>query len=183
MNSPKLRSAILRPHEAAAIVAGRQTQIRRPAKEWTKWVQRDAWELRNVAGGFECALIGAERGHPIYSPFGRPGDILVGREAYALEHSVEHDDEPPHNDGRPIRWRPESDTEGWIPRWTQAHYRATDPTPELAYEDSEEPGCRWRSPVCMPLEFARIRKPVLRMWVEQIDGIWHWCCEFERYAR
>ena len=107
-------------------------------------------------------------------PFGQVGDRLWVRETFCLEHQVERDDLPPFDDGRPIRWEfagMESDPEG-ADMWVQPHYRATDPTPELAYEDSDgEPTVRWKPSIHMPRWASRITLEITEIRVERVQEI------------
>ena len=65
----------------------------------------------------------------------------------------------------------ESDPEG-ADRWLQPHYRATDPTPELAYEDSDgEPTVRWKPSIHMPRWASRITLEITDIRVERLQEI------------
>lgn len=98
-------------------------------------------------------------------PYGKVGDRLFVKEAFCLEEQVESDQEPPFNDGRPTK-------NVWDDRWQQPHYRATDPPPELAYEDSDgEPTVRWKPPQNMPKWVARIFLEITEIRVERVQEI------------
>ena len=164
-----------------AILAGRKTQTRRPVKPQPKdppegWYA-DAynhsdrwcfWGPRGTKDSGRCTL-------PQFKcPFGKVGDRLWVRETFCLEHQVESDQPPPFTDGRPIRWEfagMESDPEG-ADMWVQPHYRATDPTPELAYEDSDgEPTVRWKPSLHMPRWASRITLEITEIRVERVQEI------------
>lgn len=101
-------------------------------------------------------------------PYGQPGDRLWVRETFVVERQVEHDQPPPHADGRPIQ---RCDDFGGM-QWRQPHYRATDPTPELAYEDgSGEPECRWKPSIHMPHWASRITLEIVSVRVERLKDI------------
>ncbi|NID06604.1 ASCH domain-containing protein [Luteibacter jiangsuensis] len=110
-------------------------------------------------------------------PYGAPGDRLWVRETFALEHDVEGG-EPPHADGRPVRRRPDDDVDGLLPLWTQAHYRATDPAPDLCCDRPSCAQCRdhdtgphWRPAIHMPRWASRITLEVTAVRVERLQGI------------
>ena len=108
-------------------------------------------------------------------PFGQVGDRLWVREAFCLEHQVEAGQPPPFDDGRPICWEfagMESDPDDPDSMWSQPHYRATDPTPELAYEDSDgEPTVRWKPSIHMPRWASRITLEITDIRVERLQEI------------
>lgn len=92
-----------------------------------------------------------------------PGDLLWVRETFALETSVESGDRPPFADGRPMKLRSAGDVDCIEPAWTQPHYRATDPDPDLTCERDGCAQCRddgmgphWRPSIHMPRWASRI---------------------------
>ena len=126
------------------------------------------WGPRGTKDSGRCTL-------PLFKcPFGQVGDRLWVRETFCLEHQVEKDQLPPFDDRRPIRWEyegMESDPEG-ADRWIQPHYRATDPTPQLAYEDSDgEPTVRWKPSIHMPRWASRITLEITDIRVERVQEI------------
>jgi hypothetical protein len=108
-------------------------------------------------------------------PFGVPGDRLWVRETFVLESSygVESIDNypPPFDDGRPIREVSFDEDPDFGPYWEQPHYRATDPEPDLAYEDLTEPWCRWRPSIHMPRWACRLFLEVVSVRVERLQEI------------
>lgn len=98
-NDVKARPILFSGAMIRALLAGTKTQTRRIVKPWTKYVERAAWECRVVGGGFELALVGAERGHPLRCPYGRRGDYLWVRERAACYWGGWHY----HADG-PLKW-------------------------------------------------------------------------------
>ena len=162
-----------------AILEGRKTQTRRPV------IRYGNSSVKRVLGptkdGFFDFIFPEERGsskdgigHLVKCPFGQVGDRLWVRETFCLEHQVERDDLPPFDDGRPIRWEyegAECDPEG-ADTWLQPHYRATDPPPELAYEDSDgEPTVRWKPSIHMPRWASRITLEITEIRVERLQEI------------
>lgn len=157
----------LRAWEASALAEGRATALVRVCKP-----QPPAAETIRKMSGIDYGLINPKQcltwrvSGPVWAvrdvmgvepefrcPFGAPGDVILGREAHAIEHCVEHDQEPPHSDGRPTKRSTDPDE----CRWLQAHYKATDAPPALTCESEDCAQCRdhdygphWRSPVVMP---------------------------------
>ncbi|WP_374940993.1 hypothetical protein [Xylophilus ampelinus] len=110
-------------------------------------------------------------------PYGGRGDRLWVRESFAIEHCVEPYQRPPHSDGRPILHRPTDDIDCLHPLWKQAHYRATDPAPELLYEQAptggreKEIGVRWKPSIHMPRWASRILLELTDVRVERLQDI------------
>jgi hypothetical protein len=103
----------------------------------------------------------------IHCPWGKTGDQLWVRETFVLEQQVESDQQPPHSDGRPIKYVGEFAPDTWL----QPHYRATDAAPELGYEDREEPHCRWKPSIFMPHWASRITLEITGVRVERLHDI------------
>jgi hypothetical protein len=147
-----------------ALLAGTKTQTRRAVKQRDLVWMDEHQGLREPDNAERC-------------PYGKPGDRLWVRETFAIEHSVESDQPPPHNDGRPLKRRPADDCDAIQPLWRQAHYRATDPAPELVYEDGpaggreDEIGARWRPSIHMPRWASRITLEVTGVRVERLRDI------------
>ena len=159
-----------------AILAGLKTKTRRPLKPQP---DDDAKIMIGEMGSSKgVAFIGnsTSGGHVtrIVSPYGQVGDRLWIRETFCLEHQVESDQPPPFTDGRPILYLRDgiecSKEEAEI--WLQPHYRATDPTPELAYEDSDgEPTVRWKPAIHMPRWASRITLEITDIRIERVQEI------------
>jgi hypothetical protein len=80
-------------------------------------------------------------------PESEPIQLWV-RETFTIESNfIEYIPEylPPFNDGRPIKYLKDEYGDLTDYLWQQCHYKATDPTPELYYEDKEDSFCRWRA--------------------------------------
>ena len=176
-----MKSILLTGEMVRSTLAGLKTKTRRPLKPQPEgppegWYA-DAynhsdrwcfWGPRGTKDSGRCTL-------PLFKcPFGQVGDRLWVRETFCLEHQVEKDQLPPFDDRRPIRWEyegMESDPEG-ADRWIQPHYRATDPTPQLAYEDSDgEPTVRWKPSIHMPRWASRITLEITDIRVERVQEI------------
>lgn len=98
--------------------------------------------------------------------YGRPGDKLWVRETFCVEsnHQIEFEDyRPPFNDGRPVRLVGDN--------WEQCHYRATDPCPELVYDDDAFGSCKWKPSIHMPRWASRILLEVVNVRVERLNDI------------
>jgi len=104
--------------------------------------------------------------------YGQPGDRLWVRETFCLESNFNVDCveayPPPHDDGRPIQWHEDVDYGRW---WHQPHYAATDPEPELEYEDREGPGVRWKPSIHMPRWVSRTLLEVTAVRAERAQSI------------
>ena len=136
-----------------AILNGTKTQTRRA---WKEQVPIGVRVAASVNGKSNCS-------------FGDVGDRLWVRETFALEHQVETDQKPPHNDRRPIKYEGYEDD-----YWVQPHYRATDETPHLAYEDMPEGVdhmCRWRPSIHMPRWASRITLEITKVRVQRLNEI------------
>ncbi|MDN4590223.1 hypothetical protein DBA29_17165 [Xenophilus aerolatus] len=171
-----------------ALLAGTKTQTRRVVKlphqnrlgQWEvlPWGGPNGGRTR---GGetvpFQNVIGHSRTGEILGCPYCQPGDRLWVRETFALEQSVECDQEPPHQDGRPLRRRPLDDFECVHPAWVQAHYRATDPAPDLCYEQGpaggseDDFGVRWRPSIHMPRWASRILLEVTGVRVERLQDI------------
>ena len=157
-----MKSLLLTDEMVRAILDGRKTRTRRPVKPQPEEIIFEGMTASLLPPLSDC-------------PLGQGGDRLWVRETFCLEHQVESDQPPPFTDGRPIRWEfagMESDPEGADSMWLQPHYRATDPTPELAYEDSDgEPTVRWKSSIHMPRWASRITLEITEIRVERVQEI------------
>ena len=171
-----MKSILFTDEMVRSTLAGLKTKIRKPVKPQP---DDDAKIMIGEMGSSKgVAFIGdsTSGGHVtrIVSPYGQVGDRLWVRETFCLEHQVEKDQLPPFDDRRPIRWEyegMESDPEG-ADRWIQPHYRATDPTPQLAYEDSDgEPTVRWKPSIHMPRWASRITLEITDIRVERVQEI------------
>lgn len=145
-----------------AILAGRKTQTRRVLhqprrKDGIKLVPE---LLRSMGAGHAC-------------PYGAAGDRLYVREMFCIESNfnIEHESvyPPPHNDGRPVNRVIDHPVYGDY--WEQAHYKATDPAPELCIAGLEEPGVRWCPSIHMPRWASRIMLEIVNVRVERVQDI------------
>jgi hypothetical protein len=157
-----------------AILEGRKTQTRRVVKPqpesghdgepyWHVGGYR-AWQYRGVTDTLRMGT-----NNPLVCPYGQPGDRLWVRETFVVEHQIESDQPPPYNDGRPVALgHGFGGTE-----WRQCHYRATDPVPDLMYEDHprDEPHCRWTPSIHMPRWASRITLEITGVRVERLRDI------------
>jgi hypothetical protein len=146
-----------------AILDGRKTQTRRIVKP------------RGVSSDIAQWLHVMAKGVDMPCPYGKAGDRLWVRETFVLEN---WEDEPKTPTDRPIfHYEPadpmnEYDNEYWqIP-----HYKATDPTPDLYYGDTDEnddgePKCKWRPSIFMPRWASRITLDVVNVRVERLQEI------------
>lgn len=101
-------------------------------------------------------------------PYGVPGDRLWVRETFCIESSYEVGPyPPPFSDGRPLNKH-----NGWTcgEWWEQAHYKATDPTPELEI-GTGDPGVKWTPSIHMPRWASRITLEIVNVRVERVQEI------------
>jgi hypothetical protein len=106
-------------------------------------------------------------------PESEPIQLWV-RETFTIESNrIEYIPEylPPFNDGRPIKYLKDEYGDLTDYLWQQCHYKATDPTPELYYEDKEGPFCRWRSATSMPRWASRIQLEITNVRAERLQDI------------
>jgi hypothetical protein len=102
------------------------------------------------------------------------GTRLWVRETFTLQCDVDGDD-PPFNDGRPIKRFDNEDESGWL----QPHYRATDPQPELTCPENPRHNCDsedicaspWRPSIYMPRWASRITLEIVSVKVERVQEI------------
>lgn len=118
-----------------------------------------------VAGGKPTSVM-------VKSPYGGTGDSLWVRETFALE---QYDDEPKLSNNRPVFHHPETDNEFDGEYWLVPHYKATDPEPELCYDedpnDDGEPKCKWKPSIHMPRWASRITLQIIDIRVERVRDI------------
>lgn len=173
--TPRERSIILRPAEVLELLANGRATLRRPVKGARVVVRRYSLSPNNWENG---------HGRRLRCPFGAAGTRLACREGYTIQHTV--DGEPPSGvllDGRPID-RDRGDSEdAWS--WQAAHYRATDPPPDLCCEsprchacgpDGEGYGPHWLSAATMPRWAVRLYIVTRSVrveageWVAEVEG-------------
>ena len=172
---------LLNDEMVRALQSGRKTQTRRPMKpqperrdcgDMEYWPDEDFWAWSQPVATVRGRVW--ERGDHFYkSPFGKPGDQLWIREAFAVESNYGvHMDPPPHNDGRPVRRGSDEDQGDW---WEQCHYRATDAEPELDSDDADgfDPKCKWTPSIHMPRWASRFSVTVKRVWCERVKRASH----------
>jgi hypothetical protein len=174
-----------------SILAGVKTQTRRPLRKQPppecgihymlgneSWLPvekknplRHTWEAwagdlyRNRPKKCMCGAF------DVVSPFGQPGDRLWVRETFSIQEEVDGED-PPFSDGRPtLRLDGEYENHSW----EQAHYRATDETPELTCEHEKCEGgpCvhPWHPSIFMPRWASRITLEIMEVRVQRVQEI------------
>ncbi|MHB8372228.1 MAG: ASCH domain-containing protein [Thermoplasmataceae archaeon] len=156
-----------------AIFEGQKTQTRRPVKP-----QPNVVHALYGNGKILTNLIfrNGKDGDLLPCPYGQIGSRLWVKETFCLEGQVERDQEPPFSDGRPIQYWDDG-----VPcsreaseHWVQPHYKATDPTPELAYTDTDgEPTVRWKPSIHMPRWASRITLEITDIRVQRVQEITH----------
>lgn len=157
---------LFRGEDVRATLDGRKTQTRRMVKPQPSESSDNAFLGLDGIWRFSHPTIRGPVSHEaddVKCPFGSVGDALWVRETFALEHQVDHDQKWPFNDGRPIKLC----KEGWV----QPHYRATDPAPELAYGDCDEPCVKWKASRHMPRWASRINLEITGVRVERLNEI------------
>ena len=174
----KERQILMKAGPVKAILAGRQTQDRKPIKPLphfrgvldnaTLWP--DGWWRINFAKPYPIGMGGLpEAGWRAVCKYGNPGDRLWVRETFVLESNFNIGSHlPPFDDGRPVRW---VEDEEFGRYWQQPHYRATDPTPELYYPDREDGTVKWTPSIHMPRWASRITLEITDVRVERVRDI------------
>jgi len=166
-----------------AVLDGRKTQTRRGIKIPTRsmlgckgldyMLVDDHSPMTGEPGWFGWVKGESIEPYQLKCPFGAPGDRLWVREVFLLESNRQvteiTDYKPPFNDGRPIDWR--NNPEIMENFWTQPHYRATDPKPDLICEGREEGDCAWRPQLHMERWASRILLEVQEVRVERVQDI------------
>lgn len=152
-----------------AILEGRKTQTRRVIKNPDDLIM-DFDPNDKSYGPFYEDKYGDSHKTVEACPYGVPGDRLWVRETFAIQHSIEGLGEmKPFDDGRP-----HLDVDGGFEHgawWEQPHYRATDPAPDLCYDDKEGPCVRWKPSIHMPRWASRILLEVVSVRVERLQKI------------
>ncbi len=170
------RPILMKAGPINAILAGRQTQDRRPVRpqpvpssgQWS-----DLWIVKTDGKPSGMACVNANENDVRYwcqkwCPY-QVGDHLWVRETFALESNFNLGSHPPpFDDDRPIRWV-EDEEHGRY--WQQPHYRATDPTPELYYPDREDGTVKWTPSIHMPRWASRITLEITGVRVERVQNI------------
>ena len=177
----KERQILFKGEMVRAILSGQKTQTRRILKPQIEPFGRDGkgfkWAGKKPNSKYGEWTTSGDLSDPRdlklfmseACPNGKAGDRLWVRETFALEQQVESDQKPPHDDGRPIKYEGEFDNE-----WVQPHYRATDKTPELGYDDMPEDVdhmCRWKPSIFMPRWASRINLEIVSVRVDRLQGI------------
>ena len=169
----KERQILMKAGPVNAILAGRQTQDRRPVKlqpipssgQWS-----DLWIVKTDGKRKGMSCVNATEWDVQYwckqwCPY-QVGDHLWVRETFVLESNFNLGSyPPPFGDGRPIRW---VEDPHYGKYWQQPHYRATDPTPELYYPDREDSTVKWTPSIHMPRWACRIELGITGVRVERI---------------
>jgi hypothetical protein len=164
VQTPRERPILMSGSLVVATLERRKTQTRRVAKlNAAGRIQERGGKRRQWHPDDPAAVAGC--------PYGAPGDRLWVRETFALECCAEIGwYEPPHDDGRPLKITDDGDGR----YWTQPHYRATDPAPELVVTDAdgiEEPGVRWTPSIHMPRWASRLLLVVRAVRLERLHAI------------
>jgi len=160
-----------------AILAGNKTQTRRIVRgqeHFDKTVDLTG-AIPETRGKYEFLRLANkdEFGGSIHNPYGVPGDQLWVRETHAYElWPSEFGDMPARNDWRPIFHQVPEDIDD-EEFWLIPHYRATDPEPELCYDEQPngEPCCKWRPSIHMHRWASRIQLEVTKVRVERVRDI------------
>lgn len=157
-----------------AILSGQKTQTRRVVNPYPPAERSIIPYLPSAIvpqqDGTFAAYTDGRKAKEFRCPYGQPGDRLWVRECFAVEHQVEPDQPPPFNDGRPILRDPDSG-------WRLSHYRATDPAPELSYEDGCSARCpedghvHWKPSIHMPRWACRLVLEIVSVRVERLQDI------------
>jgi len=106
---------------------------------------------------------------PQVFPYGQVGDRLWVKETHVFEW---WEDEPKPPADRPLFHHAGDGSEWDEPYWLWPHYRATDPEPELFYDDHpDDPHCKWKPSIFMPRWASRINLEIVNVRVERLHDI------------
>ena len=154
-----------------ALLAGRKSQTRRvlsPQPEaWAEAVELAPYRGFGRPGALIQRALDDSRQHACGKAVYAPGDRLWVRETWTPETDRGIGYEPPFAD-RPILWSEGVEGDRY---WTQPHYRATDPEPDLSYPDRDGPSCIWRPSIYMPRWASRLTLTVTDVRVERLQDI------------
>ena len=171
----KERPIIFNDAMVQALLAGRKTQTRRVIKPQPSGRSNHIWSNGNqfaFCEGTHDKGAKCEEDSVIKTPYGVPGDRLWVREIFVLESNFGLGDvdgyEPPFKDGHPVKWEEAIEWGRW---WSQPHYRATDPKPDLVCEGKDGPACIWRPQLYMPRWASRILLEVTDVHVERLNDM------------
>jgi hypothetical protein len=172
-----------------AILEGRKTQTRRVVKPQPEYDGdyfggfTDSVNKRGaISGGYVLKTKKATTSIASFnlgaysdmSPYGKPGDRLWVREAFAEEIEF-HGSEMPYSDGRPKLIHAPVDELDEEPTWRQCHYRATDESPDLQclHKKCEGGPCMspWKPSIHMPRWASRITLEITDVRVERLQDI------------
>jgi len=163
-----------------AILEGKKTQTRRVMKPQVESFGENGWKWDGHAPNSPYGAYASTHQDPISlnifvgssNPYGQRGDRLWVRETFTIESNFNVDGmkeyPPPFKDGRPAKT---TSCPEYGEYWEQCHYRATDPEPELSYEDMDGPGCRWKPSIHMPRWASRINLEITDIRVERVQDI------------
>jgi hypothetical protein len=172
-----------------AILDGRKTQTRRlrgledvnkNPDAWTfkkqtalDWMTKKSFKGR-FGAYFQSEIIEPKTISicPQAFPYGEVGDRLWVKETHVFEW---WEDEPKPPVDRPLFHHAGDGSEWDESYWLWPHYRATDPAPDLVYEndpnDDGEPKCKWRPSIFMPRWASRINLEIVKIRVERLQDI------------
>lgn len=170
----KERPILFNDEMVRAILGGKKTQTRRVIKPLPTNRANHVWADGNrfaFCEGTHEKGARCQEDTIIKHRYGVPGDRLWVREIFAMQVSLEPGEVKPFDDGRPFLVVDEGPEYGT--HWEQPHYRATDPAPDLCYEDQEEEGpcVRWLPQLHMPRWASRILLEVQEVRAERVQDI------------
>lgn len=104
----------------------------------------------------------------IVSPYVRMGDVLIGKETFVIENSMEYERVEPVD--RPFRWTAPIEEGGVL---EVPHYRATEPEPHIVRVEGDLADDRtiWRPSIFMPRWASRLRLEVTLTRPERLQDI------------
>lgn len=174
IHNPTVRPILFSSPMVRAILEGRKKQTRRVAKLGADRLGDEFMTELRDGNLIETIKL---------CPYGQPGDRLWVRETFTIETNFNLDPcEPPFKDGRPVNWHEDEDWGRW---WEQAHYAATDPSPDLVHEDDckqcDDNGyCnKWKPSIHMPRWASRILLEITNVRIEKLQKVTVGDCLYE----
>ena len=170
------RGLICNQRTVLAIQAG-ATQTRVPMKKQPKYVEVGLSDEANpgdiaiedgrvwVCSSYSVRIPDAIKWRYARSPFGVPGDRLYVKTKFKI-------------------WNEPHFNRTWLTFPTELGLQGKSLTVHgpIRYKNGREMADGWHAGSQLPRYAAPVILLVKRVWVEQTEGVWEWCCEYEKLS-